>query len=56
MSFTKINHFGVEELPEDFVCTSTDDKPTEGIITGSTLWEYDTKKAYIFADGDWREL
>jgi hypothetical protein len=27
-----------------------------GITPGSTFWAYDTKAAYIFADGDWREI
>lgn len=56
MSFTKIANHGTSELPEEYVCASTDQKPTENIVAGSTAWEYDTKKGYVFADGGWREV
>ena len=56
MAWTKIQNHGVEELPEEFICASTDVKDITDIPDGSTLWEYDTKKGYVFADGDWREV
>jgi hypothetical protein len=56
MAWTKIHNHGVEKLPEEFMCASTDIKPTDDIVEGSTVWEYDTKTGYVFADGDWREV
>jgi hypothetical protein len=49
MAFTRISY-------KEYICHSTDEKPTEDMLEGATLWEWDTKTAYIFADGDWREL
>lgn len=56
MAFKKIANFGVEDLPEEFICESTDVKPTEDIVAGSTAWELDTKKGYIFDGENWREV
>lgn len=33
-------------------CVHGDDKPTAGIVTGSTLQEADTGDVYMFAEGD----
>ena len=37
---------------------STDTKPTEGIVTGSTFIEVDTGATYLFDEvaGEWHEL
>lgn len=35
----------------NFVCLSTDTKPTEGVLVGSTCWEYDTNITYVNIDG-----
>lgn len=39
-------------------CLSTDTKPTEHILNGSSLIEMDTGKVYFFdeANGQWREF
>jgi hypothetical protein len=39
----------------EIIGISTEEKPTENIINGSTYKEVDTKKFYIFFDGTWYE-
>ena len=39
----------------DYVCKSTETKETD-VPDGSTLYEVDTKKLYMFYDGIWREM
>ena len=41
----------------ELACTSTDTKPTTGIVTGSKALEVDTGKTYAFDEesGDWEE-
>lgn len=39
---------GKELLLGEFVCLSTDTKPTEGIANGSTVIEMDTSKLFNF--------
>lgn len=56
MAVKKIANFGAEELPEEYICESTDVKPTEDVVVGSTLWELDSKKGYIFDGTNWREV
>ncbi len=56
MAFQKIHNHGVEDLPEEFICESTDVKPTENVPTGSTAWELNTKKGFIFDGSAWREV
>ena len=42
----------------DYIGKSTEQKPQlqDGAKDGETLYEVDTKKAYIFYDGDWWEV
>jgi hypothetical protein len=42
----------------DVRCLSTDEKPTEDIMNGSTLLEMDTGKMYMFDKDNetWREI
>lgn len=39
----------------EIIGLSTEEKPTEDIINGSTYREVDTKKFYIFYNGTWYE-
>ena len=56
MAFKKIKNSGVVELPQEYLCESTDEKVTEDIVIGSTLWELDSKIGYIFDGTSWREV
>lgn len=56
MAFEKIDNHGVVDLPEEYLCESTDIKPTENIVRGSTCWELDTQLAFIFDGTNWREV
>lgn len=56
MAWTKINTHGVTKLPGKYQCESTDEKPSEGIVEGSELLEWDTSKRFVFAEGEWREI
>ena len=40
------------ELYAEFAGLSTDDKPTDGLITGCLFLEVDTGDVYAFAEGD----
>lgn len=42
----------------DYVCLSTDSKPTGGIANGAILLEMDTSKLYVFdeSSSQWIEL
>lgn len=39
----------------DYLRLSTEDKPTEEAVDGSTLYEVDTGAFYIFYKGEWYE-
>lgn len=39
----------------DIVILSTETKPTKGLLNGSTLYEVDTGKLYIYYKGTWYE-
>lgn len=39
----------------DIVILSTETKPTKGMMNGSTLYEVDTGKLYIYYKGTWYE-
>ena len=59
MAVSEIKKNNAVDLPTKFVGLSTDTKPItlangNPIPSGSTFWAYDTKTAYIYADGDWR--
>ena len=41
----------IRKTHTDFICLSTDTKPTAGILVGSTIWEYDTNITYVNIDG-----
>lgn len=53
MAFVEILRCAVN-LPKEFLCESTDAKPTEDIAIGSTAFELDTKKNFIFDGTNWR--
>lgn len=40
----------------DFIGKSSETKPIEGVGDGDTLYEVDTKKNYIYYDGEWYEM
>ena len=40
----------------NYIGKSTDDKPVTGVKNGETLYEVDTKKSYIFYNGEWYEV
>ncbi len=40
----------------NYIGKSTEEKPVNGVKSGATLYEVDTKKAYIFYDGQWWEV
>ncbi len=54
MSFQKINTSGTSEIPEEYLCESTDIKITEDIVIGSSLYELDTQIGYVFDGVIWR--
>lgn len=39
----------------DYIGLSTETKDTENIANGSTFWEVDTSKFFIFYNGVWYE-
>lgn len=39
----------------DYLGLSTDDKPTEEAVNGSTYYEVDTSEFYIYYEGTWYE-
>ena len=51
------SHDGSKQYIEGH-CLSTDTKPTEGIVNGSTLLEMDTGKVYMFDEEnkEWKEF
>ena len=40
----------------NYIGKSTEDKPTSGVKDGEGLYEVDTKKSYIFYDGQWWDM
>lgn len=40
----------------NYIGKSTEEKITTGVKEGETLYEVDTKKSYIFYDGQWWEV
>ena len=40
----------------NYVALSTEPKPTQGVQDGNTLFLVDTKKAFIWYKGEWREV
>ena len=44
------------EAPIRVLCSSTDEKPIEGIPANSTLQEMDTGKKYYFTGTEWSEM
>lgn len=39
----------------DYLGLSEEDKPTNEAVNGSTYYEVDTSKLYIFYNGEWYE-
>lgn len=56
MAVQKIINFGTSDLPDEYIGESTDVKPIEEVVVGSTFWELDSKKGYIFDGFNWREV
>lgn len=56
--FSARKYANKEQSAEDYVCLSTDSKPTEGIVNGSMCLEMDTSKFYVFNEAGkaWVEL
>lgn len=56
--FTSRKYANKDQSAKDYVCLSTDEKPTDGITNGSMCLEMDTGKFYAFdAIGEeWIEL
>ena len=56
--FSKREYANKDQSAKDYVCKSTDEKPTDGIANGSMCLEMDTGKFYAFdAAGEvWIEL
>lgn len=44
------------EYRRDFICASTDTKPTENIPIGSAIYETDTKTWYMFDGSEWTAM
>ena len=53
--FSKREYANKDQSAKDYVCVSTDTKPTTGIVNGSKLLEMDTSTVYVFdaANGEW---
>lgn len=56
--FTATKPSNKEQQARDYVCLSTDAKPTTGIVNGSMCLEMNTGKIYVFneAGSTWVEL
>lgn len=56
--FTSTKYANKEKSAKDYVCVSTDAKPTDGITNGSMCLEMDTGKIYAFneAASTWIEV
>lgn len=56
--FSKREYANKDQSAKDYVCKSTDTKPTDGIVNGSMCLEMDTGKFYAFdaAGEQWVEL
>ena len=56
--FTSTKYANKDQSAKDYVCLSSDTKPTDGITNGSMCLEMDTGKFYAFdAAGEvWIEL
>ena len=56
--FTSTKYANKEQSAKDYVCVSTDTKPTDGITNGSMCLEMDTGKIYAFneAASTWIEV
>lgn len=60
MSFTIVNQIEISpnKYRWDFIGLSSETKPTannENVTDGSTFYEADTSKLYIFCQGEWYE-
>ena len=56
--FTSTKYANKDQSAKDYVCLSTDTKPTDGIVNGSMCLEMDTGKFYAYdaAGEQWIEL
>lgn len=56
--FSATKYANKDQSAKEYVCLSTDTKPTDGIVNGSICIEMNTKKVYIFdeTNAQWREL
>ena len=48
-----INHTGGGTYYKEYRGLSTWTRPTEGVETGDQLYEIDTRKVFVFAEGNW---
>lgn len=55
---TQVSKSGHDFAYQEFTGLSTDSKPTTGVFNGSTFFEMDTKKAFMFdaTNMQWRQL
>lgn len=53
-----VKAFDYDQQYIQYAGLSTDTKPTEGLVTGSTFVEVDTGKVYLFDEvtSTWREM
>ena len=56
--FTATKYANKDLSARDYVCLSTDDKPTEDVVNGSICLEMDTGTFYVFdeAGSQWVEI
>ncbi len=56
--FTATKHANKDQSTRDYVCLSSDTKPTDGIVNGSFCLEMDTGKFYVYNEAGeaWVEL
>ena len=56
--FSKREYANKDQSAKDYVCKSTDEKPTDGIVNGSICLEMDTGTFYAFDEenAQWIEI
>lgn len=56
--FTPMSNEFSGNVQATYCCLSSDTKPTEGMKNGSTIYEMDTKKGYVFDEENkqWLEI
>ena len=56
--FTATKYANKDQSSRDYVCLSSDTKPTDGIVNGSFCLEMDTGDIYVYDEegSEWNEL